>query len=257
MADRALKDEPGPFRVDQVQPGERYELSDGHAIYCAPTGGDGARSTGVGFEALDTDPAVDSAGVDAGYALNRSTLRAPDLSVGGVPDKPGWIPGVPPLAVEYAGVGQDEEKLQAKINDLLSNGTRFLWVVRLVGPRRVEIYEPNRPVRTATPGEQLLAPGVLQNPVPVEALYDRSAAHEVALRNLLQRKGYADLDEVRGEGREEERRTVLRRLLTLRFGPLPEVLTSRIADARPEELTTWLDRVVTAASAAEVLEPPA
>jgi hypothetical protein len=43
---------------------------------------------------------------------------------------------------------------------------------------------------------------VLQNPVPVEALYDRSAAHEVALNNLLQREGYRDLDAVRAEGLE-------------------------------------------------------
>jgi hypothetical protein len=53
------------------------------------------------------------------------------------------------------------------------------------------------------PGEELTAPGILQNPVPVDALYDRQAAHAVTLRNLLQRQGYRDLDEVRGEGRQE------------------------------------------------------
>jgi hypothetical protein len=43
-------------------------------------------------------------------------------------------------------------------------------------------------------------PGVLRNPVPVEALYDRRAAHRVTLRNLLQRQGYENLDAVRAEG---------------------------------------------------------
>ncbi|NJL27355.1 MAG: Uma2 family endonuclease, partial [Thermoanaerobaculia bacterium] len=58
---------------------------------------------------------------------------------------------------------------------------------------------------TLTTGQLLTAPGVLRNPVPVEALYDRRAAHEVALRNLLQREGYEDLEAVRTESREEGR----------------------------------------------------
>ncbi|MEA2603082.1 MAG: hypothetical protein QOF89_4074 [Acidobacteriota bacterium] len=41
----------------------------------------------------------------------------------------------------------------------------------------------------ANPGEELRAPGILANPVPVEALYDREVALEVAFRNLLQRQG--------------------------------------------------------------------
>jgi hypothetical protein len=43
----------------------------------------------------------------------------------------------------------------------------------------------------------LTAPGILRNPVAVRALYDRDAAHEAVLRNLLQRHGYQDLDAVR------------------------------------------------------------
>ena len=38
--------------------------------------------------------------------------------------------------------------------------------------------------------------------MPVEALYNPDVAHETALRNLLQRRGYADLDAVREESRE-------------------------------------------------------
>jgi hypothetical protein len=37
----------------------------------------------------------------------------------------------------------------------------------------------------------------------VEALYDREAGRQVIFRNLLQRQGYASLDDVRAEGREE------------------------------------------------------
>src|SRR5205823_3681292 len=102
----------------------------------------------------------------------------------------------------YASVGQDEEKLQEKIVDLLRAGTRYVWVVRLVGARRVEVYEPNKAPITYGPGQLLSAPNILKNDVPVEALYDRTAAHEHTLRNLLQRRGYESLDQVHEEGRE-------------------------------------------------------
>lgn len=88
---------------------------------------------------------------------------------------------MPPLAVAYASVGQDEEQLRETIDDLLRVEVRYLWAVRLTGPRRVEAHEQGRALRVVRPGERLTAPGVLQNPVPVEALGDRSAAHAVAL----------------------------------------------------------------------------
>jgi len=198
----------GPFRADQLSEGDRYELSDGHPIYCAPSGPEHAARNLTGAATLDTDPEVEWAGVDAGFAPEPAMLRAPDISVAPtamVAERRGWIPGVPPLAVEYASYGQDEDGLQAKIADLLGKGTRAVWVVRLVGPRRVETYSPGEPVRTLGPGEQLSAPGVLRNPVPVEALYDREAGHRAILRNLLQRQGYEDLDQVRSEGRAQGR----------------------------------------------------
>lgn len=195
----------GPFRPEHVRPGDAYEVSNGHAIQCAPTGGDGTGPNGRGFMVLDSDPMVKQAGVDTGLELGVFTLRAPDVAVGDFPEAPGWVNAVPPLAVEYAAAGQDEDELREKIDDLLRVGTRHLWVVRLTGPRRVEVYEPGKPMRTALPGQALTAPGVLQNPVPVEALYDREAAHEVALQNLLQRRGYRDLDAVRDEGQFEGR----------------------------------------------------
>ncbi|KYF47276.1 hypothetical protein BE08_24550 [Sorangium cellulosum] len=64
----------------------------------------------------------------------------------------------------------------------------------------------------ALPGEELLAPGVLKNPVRVEALYDREAAHEATLRNLLQRRGYEDIEAVREEGYARGLRTAVRDL---------------------------------------------
>lgn len=195
----------GPFRADMVRSHDPYELSYGHPVYTLPTGGTGASATTAGARALATDPDVEEAGIDAGYSPEPGMLRAPDIAIGNVPNRPGWIKGVPPLAVEYADVGQDEEKLREKIADLLDAGTQLVWVVRLTGPRRVEVYERGKEMRCVGPGETLMAPRILRNPVPVDALWDVRAADKVALRNLLQRAGYDSLEAVREEGREEGR----------------------------------------------------
>lgn len=190
----------GPFRSDQLRSGDPYELSNGHPVRCLPTGSRGGRATSAGSGVLASDPGVQDVGVEVGFTPSPETLRAPDLSVGEMPDQPGWVQGAPLLAVEYADTGQDEAELQVKMQELFAAGTRYIWVVRLAGPRRVEVHQPGQRPRTANPGEQLEAPGILTNPVPVEALWDREASRKVIFRNLLQRQGYASLDEVRAEG---------------------------------------------------------
>ena len=156
---------------------------------------------------LGTDPKVKEVGIDTGYSPDGRTVRAPDLAVGNVPHEPGWVKGVPPLAVEYADTGQDEADLKLKINELLRGGTQHIWVVRLTGPRRVEIHEPGKAMRTAKPGQYLEAPGILKNSVLVEALYEPQAAKAAALRNLVQTQGYdsfeAALAESVARGRSE------------------------------------------------------
>jgi hypothetical protein len=239
----------GPFLAAAIPEGSRYELENGHAFYCAPTGGDGSRGTAAGAEVLDTDPAVEEAGIDAGYTTGPQDLSAPDIAVGNVPDKPGWIAGVPSLAVEYAGSGQDEERLRQKIAHLLEQGTQWVWVVRLVGPRRVEVHARGGAMRIFGPGEELKAPGILKNAVPVEALYDRRTAHEVTLRNLLQRRGYEDLEAVREEGREEGLATALLAVLSARKLEVPEEVRAKILACRDHAmLDEWIRRAAMATS---------
>jgi hypothetical protein len=249
----------GPFRADQIRNGDPYELSRGHAIHCMTAGGRGSRANLVGGSMLDSDPEVEEAGVDTGYSPGSDTLRAPDIAIGNVPDAPGWVQGAPPLAVEYADTGHDERDLATKISELLDAGTRIVWVVRLVGPRRVEIHESGKAMRLAHPGEELAAPGILRNPVPVDALYDRKAAHEVTLRNLLQRRGYRDLDDVRTESRSEGQVEALRRsvldVLEARGLAAGDAIRAAIEGCRdPDLLRRWLARAATCATAAEVFE---
>lgn len=193
----SLPRSPGPFRADQLRPGDPYELSHGHPILCLPEGGRSSRAIGAGAAVLSSDPADPDVGRNVGFALAPDTLRAPDLAVGEIPDLPGWVPGAPLLAVEYVDTGWDEGELADKIEDLLAAGTRFYWVVRLAEPRRVEVHQPGKAMTIANPGDELRAPGTLANPVRVEALYDPEAAREAILRNLLQRRGYDSLEAFR------------------------------------------------------------
>ena len=271
MTDPRLLPESGPFRVEHLREGDRYELSHGHPIYCAPAGREHAAPNLTGANVIDGDPDVAWAGVDAGFSPEPGTLRAPDVAVAAPADTSasGWLTAAPPLTVEYASRGQDEAELSDKIADLLNAGTRFVWVVRLQGPQRVEVHRPDAPTRLFTAGEALEAPGILRNPVPVRALFDRETAHEVVLRNLLQRRGYDSLsavreagpEEGREEGLEEGRETgrvegeaaVLLRLIQLKFGPLADTQRQRIAMADADTLLRWSERVLTAATLDEVL----
>jgi hypothetical protein len=245
----------GPYRAEDIRPGEPYELSDGFKISCMGTGQRGSRSNGSGFMVLDSDPDAPPAGVDAGVSPVPTMLRAPDVAVGGLADEPGWATTAPPLAVEYADRGQDEPELQKKIVELLRSGTLFVWIVRLAGPRRVEVHEPGKPVRVVGPGGTLEAPGLLKNPVPIEALYDRDAAHEQTLKNLLQRRGYQSLEAVKDEGWLGAERSALRRILARRKLSVSPEIEARI-DACTDRTTLerWIDAAVDAPSAAAAVD---
>ena len=241
MSHRPYADQRGPFRVDQLRENDRYELSGGHPIYCAPSGREHAGTNLIGAAALESDPAVEWAGVDAGFTPDSGTLRAPDVAIGHRGTEQGWIPGAPPLAVEYAARGHDEQELQEKIAELLQSGTQQVWVVRLVGPRRVEVYRPGESMRVVGPNETLTAPGLLQNPVPIEALFDRDAAHRVTLRNLLQRAGYESLDAVRQEGMIEGMAESILALLAERGLVVDTPSRDRIrSEQDPAQLRHWL-----------------
>lgn len=61
---------------------------------------------------------------------------------------PRWRRSTP--AADHAG-GRD------KLDELLAAGTRWVWVARLVDPRRVEIHEAGQPLRTGRAEGELAA----------------------------------------------------------------------------------------------------
>lgn len=129
--------------------------------------------------------------------------------------------------------------------------------VHSVGLRRVEVNTPDQPVRMAYPGENLEAPGVLRNAVPVEALFDPAVGREVTLRHLLQRYGYESLDAVRAEGEALALREAILETLAVREIEIPDEIRQAIeASTNLEALRTWRRRALTAASAREAVESP-
>ena len=247
----------GPFRSEQLRSGDPYELSNGHPVHCLPTGGRGGKAAILGGGVLASDPAVQDVGGDVGFSPSPEILRAPDLSVGEIPDQPGWVRGVPPLAVEYADTGQDEADLRIKIAELFNAGTRYVWIVRLTGPRRVEVHQPDQGMRIVHPGEQLTAPGILANPVPVEALYDREAARQTIFRNLLQSQGYSSLEDVRSEGETHGEiqglREAVLEVLTARGLAADDDLRAALARADDSAILRSALRKAAVATAAEVV----
>jgi hypothetical protein len=58
-------------------------------------------------------------------------------------------------------------------------------------------------------------------------------------------------------GMAEGRADTLRRLLTLKFGELPQVFSERLGRAGEAELTLWIERVLFADSLDEIFGPEA
>ena len=229
---------PGPFKAKDLPSKSQYELDDGHAVLCLPTLGRGGSAQSLGARVIGTDPAVQHSGVEVGFQLAEGTLRAPDVAVMATAPDDGWAQGAPPLAIEYADRGQDEVELQRKIEQFLQGGTRAVWVVRLGRIRQVEVNTrgpQGQVVRViAQAHDTLTLPGVLQNPVPVAALFDADQADVATLRNLLDRFGYVHPDQARQEGREEGREEGARAMVL-------SVLRAR-GVAAPEALVAGMDR---------------
>jgi len=97
----------------------------------------------------------------------------------------------------------------------------------------------------------------------VEALYDRKAGRAATLRNLLQREGYADLESVLEQGKQEGREQGKREgrevaealfllLLEKSFESVPPAIRQRISEASLKQIEQWSRNTLTASSLDEV-----
>nr|MCU0687583.1 Uma2 family endonuclease [Polyangiaceae bacterium] len=225
-----------PTRVEQLRDGDRYELSEGEAIYCAPAQPKHGAPHGLGTLPLGSDPAVAEFGVEVGHALGERTLRAPDVSVGELGGGEGWATKAPPLAVEYASQGQDEADLQLKIKQLLAAGTD-----------REAAFEQTLQNLLARKGyaglDAVLAEGEARGKAEGRAEGKAEGLREGEARGKAEGKA---------EGLREGKAAALLTVLAARGLAVDDETRARLeACADPAQLDRWLARALTAASARE------
>lgn len=188
---------------------EPCELSDGQRIVCLPASGRHMGGAGRGLKVIASDAGarrIGTVGPEGGVSTGPHMLRAPDVLLSAEAETGGWITTAPPLALEIADRGQDEAELQKKIQELLVAGTKYYWVVRNTGPRRVEVYTtPGEGPLVVLSGGEVDAAGVLDAPIPVDAFYDEEVADRIALRNMLAPYGYQSVEELKAAVRAEAR----------------------------------------------------
>ena len=85
----------------------------------------------------------------------------------------------------------------------------------------------------------------------MEAILQQTRRWDLPLIEQGRAEGRAE-GEARGRAEGEAR--VLRRLLRLKFGDLPATLETRLTAASTDQIELWADRVLTAATLAEVFD---
>jgi predicted transposase YdaD len=80
---------------------------------------------------------------------------------------------------------------------------------------------------------------------------ERALRDEVSFINDAERRGR---QEGRQEGRREEAQRILHRLLTKRFGDLPEWASQKLASSDAQQLEEWADEILVAKSLDELFK---
>ncbi|HUD98896.1 MAG TPA: DUF4351 domain-containing protein [Bryobacteraceae bacterium] len=147
------------------------------------------------------------------------------------------------------------EELSDNVIAILAHLSDYGEAVRRIMARLAEL----EPARRAAALEQLLILAGLRG---LEETIEREARKMPIHIDILQnkvlgrefKKGLQEgREEGRQEGREEGERTILRRQIETRFGPLPSWAEQRLAGATTGELEEWATRVLNAANLNELL----
>jgi predicted transposase YdaD len=84
---------------------------------------------------------------------------------------------------------------------------------------------------------------------------ERALRDEVSFINDAERRGRREgRQEGRQEGRREEAQRILHRLLTKRFGDLPEWASQKLASSDAQQLEEWADEILVAKSLDELFK---
>jgi len=247
----------------------RYEIADGNLVYVPPADEPhGSRHSKVAA-LLEAHTSADfDVAVGMLTRTSETSDQAPDVTV--FPRARDPRTGgrrLEELAFEVIST-ESLGHAADKAADLASRGVRRIFAIDVV---RIRAFEWSRELE----GWTLLDPGgaiedpTLAVPLPIEPLV-RAIKADDAIAKALRAKRHPELLAERAEGRaegfdeglergiergiERGRRLELRRLLTIKFGVIDPDLDARVADATSDELDTYLERLLSAASAVAVFE---
>lgn len=142
-----------------------YELVRGELVPVSPPGEEpGELAARIAAELLGFVRArrLGRVYVESGYILfrNPDTVRGPNVSFvsrarrGEVPNRRGFVPVAPDLAVEIRSPDGTLTELSAKVQEYLDAGARLVWVVDPPS-QTVQVHESERDPRVVTMGAAL------------------------------------------------------------------------------------------------------
>jgi hypothetical protein len=150
---------------------------------------------------------------------------------------------------------QSRRAITIRAEDLIARGVRRLIAIFV---KDATIEEWSRETQRFEPLDldgELVDP-VLTRPIALRALLDVATGYDETAR-ALDLKGVPYLAELRREarleGEQKGKLDMLTRQLARRFGPLPDAARTRLAHADAAQLDAWSERVLDAASLADVL----
>jgi hypothetical protein len=267
--DPADTDDLPPVDARLVAPESGYEIDDGKLVYVAPADPPHAIAHGALGALLRAHCAADrTAAIDMLTRTSKTSYIAPDGSI--FPTAPDPKTGgrqIEELAFEVLTTTTLSE-VAGRARQLAKRGVRRVFALDCL---RRRAFEWSRDLDTWS----ILAPDAriedraLAVPLPLDALVDAAKADLATIRAFRAQRHpefIAEREEGRQEGREEgrqegreegrheERAAMLRTLLATKFGASAAAFEDRIARATPEQLARYLERLLTATSAADVFD---
>jgi hypothetical protein len=225
-----------------------YELDDGKLVYVPPAEEPHAVSHGALGALLWAHRAADrSVAIDMLTRVSETSERAPDAAI--YPSARDPRTGGRQLEELAFEIMSTETRTEAahKADQLSKRGVRRVFAIDIVRKRAFEWSAALEDWSILASNGSIEDPA-LAVPLPIAALVDAANAETAMVHAFRERRHPEFLAE-----RADAQRTTLAKQLAQKFGPLPADATTRIASAPAEALERYLERVLTAATLADVL----
>lgn len=243
-----------PVDARLVAPESGYEIDDGKLVHVPPADPPHAIAHGALGALLRAHCAGDrTAAIDMLTRTSKTSDIAPDGSI--FPTAPDPRTGgrqIEELAFEVLSTTTLAE-VAGRARQLAKRGVRRVFALDCLRHRAFEWSRDLDTWSILAPDAQIEDPA-LAVPLPLDALVDAAKADLATIRAYRAQR-HPEFIAEREEGRMEERAAILRSLLAAKFGAGAAAFDGQIARATPAQLARYLERLLTATSAADVFAP--